>query len=210
MAKIVFWDVDTQIDFIEPEGKLYVTGSERIKPNLSKLTEYASNNKITIIGSVDFHSEDDPEIEQENPDFQETFPPHCLKGEKGSEKIEESLSKGILWVNEEELDEESLENLLEQKKPIYLRKTRFDVFHNPNTEKIVKLINPEKIFVYGVAADVCVKFAVEGLMNHKNFELFVVTDAIKGIDPQRTEELLKEWKEKGVQLVTTEEVLNMN
>ena len=33
---ILFWNVDTQIDFIEPTGKLYVKGAEKLKPVLKK------------------------------------------------------------------------------------------------------------------------------------------------------------------------------
>ncbi len=32
MAKVAFIDVDTQVDFVEPSGKLYARGAEAIKP----------------------------------------------------------------------------------------------------------------------------------------------------------------------------------
>ena len=37
--RTLFWDVDTQMDFIDPHGKLYVPNVETIKPNLEKLTK---------------------------------------------------------------------------------------------------------------------------------------------------------------------------
>jgi nicotinamidase-related amidase len=34
MARVIFWDVDTQYDFMHPDGKLYVPEAERIIGNL--------------------------------------------------------------------------------------------------------------------------------------------------------------------------------
>ena len=58
--KVVFWDVDTQIDFMEPAGKLYVPGAEEIRLNLAYLTNMGSG--VRLSGSVDAHVSDDPEF----------------------------------------------------------------------------------------------------------------------------------------------------
>ena len=34
----LFWNVDTQIDFVSPKGKLYVQGAELLKPIWKKIT----------------------------------------------------------------------------------------------------------------------------------------------------------------------------
>jgi nicotinamidase-related amidase len=34
MARVIFWDVDTQYDFMRADGKLYVPDAEHIIPNL--------------------------------------------------------------------------------------------------------------------------------------------------------------------------------
>ena len=33
----IFWEVDVQADFMLPGGKLYVSGAEKILPNIRKL-----------------------------------------------------------------------------------------------------------------------------------------------------------------------------
>lgn len=205
--KIIFFDVDTQRDFIEPTGKLYVKGAEQIKPNLAKLTQYARMNGIRIVGSVDYHTPEDPEIDKENPDFKNTYPPHCLHGDPGSEKIMETRSEMAQWVDSITYPEEKIEEIVNSKAPIYFRKNRFDVFTNPNTEKVLDKLNPEKIVVYGVAADVCVKHAIEGLLKKGGHEIYLVIDAIEGLDEENTRELINEWVNKGVKTVTTEAVL---
>ena len=38
---LVFWEVDTQADFMLPGGKLYVPGAEKLLPNIRRLTDAA-------------------------------------------------------------------------------------------------------------------------------------------------------------------------
>ena len=38
---VVFWEVDTQADFMLPGGKLYVPGAEKLLPNIRRLTDAA-------------------------------------------------------------------------------------------------------------------------------------------------------------------------
>ena len=47
----LFWDVDTQFDFMYPDGKLYVPGAETIIPNLQCLTSFAAQHQIPIVAS---------------------------------------------------------------------------------------------------------------------------------------------------------------
>ena len=76
------WDVDTQVGFMHPDGKLYVGGAEAIVANLAALTEFAHGNGIRIIGSSDNHDPSDDEL-SETPDFADAFPAHCLRGTPG-------------------------------------------------------------------------------------------------------------------------------
>ena len=85
----VFWDVDTQVDFIEPDGKLYVQGAETIRANLARLTDFAHAHGIRVIASSDCHALEDEEL-SDTPDFADTFPPHCLRGTPGQARIPET------------------------------------------------------------------------------------------------------------------------
>src|SRR6266404_1185365 len=68
--KTIFWEVDTQADFMLPKGKLYVPGAERLLPNIQRLTNAARENKVFLVSHGCYHVPDDPEFS--------AFPPHCL------------------------------------------------------------------------------------------------------------------------------------
>jgi nicotinamidase/pyrazinamidase len=91
----LFYDVDTQNDFMNKNGALYVPDAELIKPNLKQLTQYALKNKIAVIGSVDRHfkTEEYKERETELQRWGGPFPDHCMAGTIGELKINETL----LW-----------------------------------------------------------------------------------------------------------------
>ncbi|MHC4061694.1 MAG: cysteine hydrolase family protein, partial [Planctomycetota bacterium] len=82
----IFWDVDTQFDFLKPEGRLYVPGAAKIIEPISRTRVFALENGYSIIASMDWHSLEDEEIST-TPDFKETFPPHCMAFESGSERL---------------------------------------------------------------------------------------------------------------------------
>ncbi len=206
-SEVIFWDVDTQKDFMEPDGKLYVSGAENLKENLSKLTQFANISRIRILGTVDYHSDTDPEIKQENPDFTDTFPPHCMQNDTGQEKIMETRSELTNWVNPITYSDEEVKKIIESKGPIMFRKTTFDGFSNPNVIPFIGEIKPKKVVVYGVAIDYCVRTAIEGLMNFGDLEIYLVIDAIEGINEDNSLKLIEEWIQKGVKTVTTEAVL---
>ncbi|PYO80484.1 MAG: hypothetical protein DMD67_00350 [Gemmatimonadetes bacterium] len=91
---------------------------------------------------------------------------------------------------------------------ILFHKHRFDVFTNPNVGVVLDVLAPDDIVLYGVATDVCDKAAVEGLLERRpRTRLFVVTDAVRGIDKDVSEQLLKDWGDEGVRLVRTKEVV---
>ncbi len=205
--KTIFWDVDTQYDFMMPDGRLYVPDAEKIIPNLEQLTRYAREKHIPIFGSVDYHNPNDPEI-SDNPDFRETFPPHCLKGDPGQEKIEATRPENPLWIDSDPIPEEELRNMLSRHRgEIIFRKQRFDVFSNPNVIPVLNIVQPERIVVYGVALDVCDKYAVEGFLKLGKYDIWLVEDATKPIYPEAAEKLLEEWSKKGVRIVKTADIV---
>lgn len=204
---ILFWDVDTQVDFMRPDGKLYVPDAHELSDNLRRLTEAAAEHAIPVIASADDHEPTDPEI-SDAPDFEQTYPPHCMRGTPGVERIPETRQAWTFEVGHDRLSPAELERAVAAERPLILiHKKRFDVFTNPNTEPLVRALSPQRIVVYGVALDVCNRAAIEGLLARGYTDLTLVTDATKPIHAERAEDLLASWRSRGVELTTTEAVL---
>ena len=203
----VFWDVDTQVDFMSPDGKLYVPGAETIADNLRRLTDFAHANGIRIVASSDNHDPDDAEL-SDTPDFQETFPPHCLRGTPGQARVPQTTLRNPLLIEPEE-KATALPNLLrDHAGDILFHKHWFDVFTNPHVSPVVEGLGISDVVLYGVALDVCVACAVDGLLvRHPALALTVVKDAVQGIDENARAAILEGWRERGVAITTTDAVV---
>jgi nicotinamidase/pyrazinamidase len=211
MAGTLFWDVDTQYDFMRADGKLYVPDAEQIIPQLQHLTDHAHRAGIRILASADDHVAGHREL-SDQPDFRETFPPHCMHGTPGQRKIPQTALRDALVIEPATQPAEAVrQRVRAHRGDLLINKQWFDVFTNPNVEPALAALDPERIFVYGVALDVCNKYAIEGLLARRpQTKLFAVTDAMKPIDAASAETLLAGWKRRGVTLVTTDEAIALS
>ena len=209
MPRLIFWDVDTQYDFMMPDGKLYVSGSEEILETLARLTDYAHEQGIPIVASADDHEAGHPELSDE-PDWRETFPPHCMRGSGGERKVEQTTLRDPLVIEPQFTDEAALAARVAQHRGDFLlHKHRFDVFSNPNTVTLLRALEPEAIVLYGVALDVCNRYAIEGLLQQwPQAEIFLVTDAVRAIRPEEGDALMHDWAQRGVRMVTSASILD--
>jgi nicotinamidase/pyrazinamidase len=204
MSGAIFWDVDTQHDFMRATGKLYVGDSEAIIPRLGELTDYAHRRGIRIVASADDHEPGHREL-SEAPDFRESFPEHCMRGSPGQRKIAETTLRDPLVI---EPDQPLPSGVARHEGDFLIHKHWFDVFTNPHVVPLLELLDPADIVLYGVALDVCNRYAVEGLLRHRaGTRVHLVTDATRAIDPGSEAALLSDWKRRGVNLVTTADVL---
>ena len=204
---VIFWDVDTQHDFMDADGRLSVSGAELIKPKLAQLTEYAHAHGIQIVASSDDHELEHAEI-AETPDFSDTFPPHCMRGTVGAGKIAETALVSPLVIEPIAVLHETLVRTLSSHAgDVLLRKHRFDVFSNPNTSTLIEAWDPTEIVIYGVSLDYCVKFALDGLIDVGIPTIHLVLDATKPIVPGAVDALVARWMKQDVRIVTTDDVV---
>lgn len=200
----LFWNVDTQKDFVNPKGKLYVEGAEKLKPNWKQLTRLAKEKSIRTVNTADFHFYNSPEIDS-NPDYVKTFPEHCIANSTGAEFIKETNPEEPVifdWNREYLITPEILDR--EKYRNFIVRKDAFDVFSgNPWTNKIIQLIKPKTVVVYGVTTNICVDFAVKGLAK-KTKNIWVVEDAVKELPGIPLP--FDDWKKLGIQLLSLEEL----
>jgi nicotinamidase/pyrazinamidase len=193
----ILWDVDTQFDFMLPDGKLYVPGAEETVPAMQRLVDAARAAGLVHVASADDHELTDAEISDE-PDFLTTYPPHCLRGTRGARKIPATDQEDPVPLGLEPVPDRYLEG-----REFLLLKKNFDVFTNPNTERLLERLDPDEIVVFGVATDVCDDAAIRGFVARGRKVRFV-EDAARGLDDERVAISTTFWREQGVEFTTAE------
>ena len=198
----IFWDVDTQADFILPGGKLYVPGAENLIPNLNRLTNAAREDRVLIIGDACVHTPNDPEFQR--------FPPHCVIGTPGAEIIPETRADRVLFIPNR------TGAIIPQDLSIYqqviLEKQTLDVFDNPATQIVLERAarftdRDAEIFVFGVVTEYCVRLAAKGLLE-RGRRVALVRDAIETLNTEEGAKTIEELKALGARLATTDEALS--
>ena len=191
--KTVFFDVDTQIDFLYPAGALYVPGAERIEGALSRLTRYAGENSIAVISTMDAHAEDDPEFRD--------WPPHCVAGTLGQHKLNPTLLDRRVVV-----PLASGDYRVQDSPQVIIEKQSLDCFTNPNLEAVLRELGADRYVVYGVVTEYCVRFAAQGLLKAgKRVE--IVKDAVQTLKADDGERTLNDLLSAGARLTTVDELL---
>jgi nicotinamidase/pyrazinamidase len=191
--KTVFFDVDTQIDFMYPAGALYAPGAERIVATVSKLNRRAAETGAVVISSMDAHRENDPE-------FQE-WPAHCVVDTVGQHKPASTLLENRIVIPPAEVAER-----IDGYQQILLEKRHLDAFTSPNLPWILEVLNADRYIVYGVVTEYCVKRAAFGLLKTgKRVE--IVTDGIRSLSEADAKLVLNDFSAAGGVLTTAAALL---
>ena len=173
--------VDTQYDFVMPNGKLYVKGAEQIiVPGIEFLANLNPQAYEGVLFTFDTHT---PKVYTGSPES-ELFPIHCVSGTPGWQNVFNKdiihrdikvwgLEKGVfnMWEEpNEELFHEAWMGDAESHKLV-----NRDVFFEslPKTSTLIE--------VFGVASDYCVKQAVDGFVE-RGFAVAVIDQLCQGIN----------------------------
>jgi nicotinamidase/pyrazinamidase len=190
--KTVFFDVDTQIDFLYPAGALYVPGGETIVDRVAALNRHAAARGMVVVSDMDAHAEDDPEFK--------AWPPHCVAGTAGQQKPAATLlEKRIVVPNA------PCELKLEGVKQVLLEKQTLDCFTNVNLPRLLERLAAQRYVVYGVVTEICVKCAAWGLLKTGQ-RVELVTDAVRSLDESAAKQTMAEFTAAGGVLTTAAEV----
>ncbi len=188
----VFFDIDTQIDFLFPAGALYVPGAERIVPAIAALNRYAAAHRIPVVSDMDAHTEDDPEFQ--------VWPAHCVAGTAGQQKPASTLlaRRFVIPNRKAPVDVEGAEQII-------VEKTKLDVFTNPNIYELLARLNADEYVVYGVVTEYCVRCGFLGLLGTGK-PVTVVTDAVETLKREDSDRALRELTERGGRLSNISEI----
>jgi len=194
---VVFWEVDTQADFMLPGGKLYVPGAERLLPNIRKLTNAARQGRVFLVSHGCYHAKDDPEFR--------TFPPHCIKGTEGAAFVPEALTDKVVVVPND--PSAVVPKDLSPYQQILFEKQTLDIFASRHANKFMKRFGDDVEFVvFGVVTEYCVRLAAKGLLD-RGRRVSVVEDAIATLKAEDGERTVAELRDLGVRFFSTDDAL---
>jgi len=181
--KTVFFDIDTQIDFMYPAGALYVPGAEKILSIVAELNRRAP----LLISTMCTHSEDDPEFK--------LYPHHCIAGTVGQ-------LKPAMLLREKR---STIPSHFHGAHQLILEKQELDCFSNPHLAPVLAELKADRYVVYGVVTEICVRFAAFGLLKTgKRVE--IVTNAVKALDEAEAARMFTQFTAAGGHLTTSAEV----
>jgi nicotinamidase-related amidase len=200
--QLVLMDVDTQHDFVSPDGAfgpmIVEWGVGRIVPNLARLFAYAADRRLTTILPTDAHVPHDPE-------FVDGMPWHCVVGTPGHERIAETDLTPTLVI-ENRPDAFTAPLPMADRLVVKVHKQHFAVGTNPNFAALMAAIGPCHVMATGVATQGCVKASIQSLLD-LGITASIVVDAVgPDIFTDEGRIAIEELQALGVNAVTTAEV----
>lgn len=223
------WIVDVQNDFMLPperSGRLYVhdlfddgrdVGAAQIVPALVRAVAWMRAHCDAIVYTGDWHSHDDPEIDPVAPDAAKgTYPPHCMglsadeEEREGAQIIAEIRPEDPVVLARDASPADAhdvVRRAVDERRPVFIQKHRFSVFEgNPAADAFLRALRDRlggvvEVMMIGVARDVCVKGALEGMLE-RDVPVTLVTDATWGLGLEAEDASLRAWMDAGAALVT--------
>ena len=174
--KTIFYDLNTQRDFIPPDGKFPIAGADRVVPMWKAITDLAHEEKIRIVCCVDCHLPGDPQLKS----WGGQYPDHCMAGTPGQQKIAETAPLNPLMLEHKKYTPEEIQKILDHPGEIVFKRQEFEhLAGNPHVSAILRLVlRPyTDIVFYGVYTEACVDREISTLVGIGP-KLHIVTDAV--------------------------------
>lgn len=181
--------VDVQNDFAEG-GSLAVSGGLDVAARLAEYVTEADKSREydVVVSTLDWHIDPGTHF-SENPDYVDSWPPHCVRGTAGAEQVsvlKDALDKIRVSGNRTSLDV-VYKGMFEAAYSGFEGQEASDEVKS--LKEILELQGIEEIDVVGIATEHCVRAtAIDGIK--EGFKVNVLKDFIVGIDPERVHETL--------------------
>lgn len=180
--------VDVQRDFC-PGGALPVQEGDQVVPVLNEYIGAFGERHLPIVATRDWHPPDHISFQARGG----PWPAHCIQGTRGAQFHPDlELSPEVAVVDKAtERDQEA-----------------YSGFQGTGLAQQLRATRVERVFVGGLATDYCVKQSALDALD-EGFEVFVLEDAIKGVEVRRGDSVkaIEEMVRKGAVLVRQELLL---
>jgi nicotinamidase-related amidase len=197
--KTIFYDLNTQRDFILHDGKFHIEGAENLVPTWKAITDLAREQQVRVVCSVDCHVPGDSQLKS----WGGPYPDHCMEGTPGQEKIDETKPLNPLTLENREYTPDEIQKILDHPGEIVFRRQEFDkLADNPHLSAILRLVlRPyEDIVMYGVYTEACVSREMSALMG-VGPKLHIIRDAVAVVG-EETPTFHERLQQEGVELLS--------
>lgn len=189
MAERILVDVDTQFDFVDPQGALHVPAAAEVRARIEVELRRAVASGDPIVGSVDSHAWDAWEFSGNGG----PFAPHCVKGTAGWLRVLAEVPPRTRFIPMQPVGAAGVQNLVGECAAgqgartldaaalaaeaiagvgLYFEKEVYALFSNPVADPVLEALVAELGGRESVFVDVlgfctggyCVDAAVEGLL----------------------------------------------
>ena len=184
--RIALLIVDAQNDFC-PGGALAVSEGDQVVEPLNHMIRYARKRGWVVVVSRDWH----PRKTNHFAEFGGRWLVHCVQNTPGAEFHPHLLSVGATIISKGmQPDEDGY--------------SPFDgvTEDGEDFEDFLQCNKIGRIYIGGLATDYCVKAAVLDALD-KTFEVYLLTDACRGVDSKTTQCALDEMHDKGAVFART-------
>lgn len=182
----ILLDVDTQKDFILPDGAWPVPGAFGLIPSFERICRYARMYNLRVIATTQVLPGHDPRFEPNGGDA----PSHCLAGSTGVEKVRATRPERPVTLENRSYPAGEVERLTAAAREIVLQTAGPDPTVHSGMEALLSGVR--NVIVFGVAADGAVRRAVEFLLA-RGLVVEVVETAVqaRSTEPEATETALE-------------------
>lgn len=176
--------VDVQKDFCEG-GALAVTGGNAVAEAVADLLA-AEHGYDLVVATRDHHIDPGDHFSDE-PDFVDSWPPHCVVGTEGvrfHEALAEIAFEGVFDKGEYTAAYSGFEGADHSRDDISL-------------EGFLKARGITEVDVCGIATDYCVAATARDALN-AGFDTTVLVGLTAAVHPENTDSLIEQWRDQGL------------
>lgn len=195
--------IDVQNDFL-PGGSLAVPEGDQVIPVINRLMPQFE----LVVATQDWHPPGHASFAEEHPGRQEfeeieldglpqkLWPVHCVQGTPGAE-----LAAGLKRERIDHIVRKAVEPRLDSYSGFFDNGRR----KATGLDKLLREAGADRLFLTGLATDVCVKFTALQA-RELGWPTWLVTDACRGLDAVSVQQALEEMQQAGVRLTSSSQV----
>ena len=191
----VFIDVDTQRDFMYPNGAAYFREGAQIAPRLARLFSCARRNGYPVVSTTMCLRNNGNGSHCEN---------GCIEGTNGQKKPAFALlGRRVCFGPNGNTDLPP--GLLRRYQQVIFEKRSPNPFDHPKLDRLLTGLRVSEYVVFGLVTEDAVKSTVLGLLA-RGKQVKLVVDATAGRDDHQADMALRLMLAKGARIITTQEL----